>query len=57
MKATIEINSDSPNASAKFEVDGKTANYRDLTYEEQVKVLNALADFYTLFKKFLKEEE
>lgn len=52
--------------TVKLEIDGiagcvikkgrKTMQWEDLTREEQVSILKAFENFYTLFYRFLKEK-
>lgn len=51
------IREDSHNAGVSFYVGNKRVEWKDLTYHEQVKMLNAWAGMYELFYRFLKEED
>ena len=53
----FNIREDSNNAGVCFYIGNKLSEWKDLTYKEQVKVLNAWAGMYKLFYRFLKEEE
>jgi len=55
MKTIIETN-ETELASIKFEDEGKDVNWEDMTYNEQAKIINTMAQFYKLFYKFIKEE-
>ena len=52
----FEIREDSNNAGVVFYAGNKKVEWKDLTYKEQVKTLNAWAGMYELFYRFLKEE-
>ena len=51
------IREDSLNAGVCFYIGNKLSEWKDLTYKEQVKVLNAWAGMYELFYRFLKDED
>lgn len=53
----FSIREDSNDAGVCFYIGNKLSEWKDLTYKEQVKVLNAWAGMYQLFYRFLKEEE
>lgn len=57
VKATFEIREDYDNAGVVFYTGGKKTTWNDLTAKEQVRMLNAWANMYQLFYRFLKEEE
>ena len=50
------VGKDSDNAGVKFYVGNRAIDWKDLTYEEQIKTLNAWARMYQLFYYFVKEE-
>lgn len=43
-------------AGYEFFVDGKHKDWKDMTREQQIKVLNSLLSGFELFRKFLKDE-
>jgi len=53
---TITTFRDCDNSGAEIKKDGETIGWEDLTREEQIDLLNSMANMYNLFKKFLKEE-
>jgi hypothetical protein len=55
--AKFAIREDSHNAGVSFHIGNKLVEWKDLTYKEQVKMLNAWVGMYELFYRFLKEEE
>lgn len=57
IRSTFEISEDYDNAGVVFKIGNKTIGWSDLTYKEQVKMLNAWAGMYELFYRFLKEED
>ena len=57
VKATFEIREDYANAGVVFKVGNKIIEWKDLTYKEQVKMLNAWAYMHQLFDRFLKPFE
>ena len=57
VKATFGIAEDDNNAGVAFYIGKKIVQWNDLTYKEQVKMLNAWSGMYGLFYRFLKEEE
>ena len=56
VKATFEIREDYDNAGVVFYTGGKKVGWKDLTAKEQLKMLNAWANMYLLFYRFLNEE-
>ena len=57
IKMTIEVREDDNNAGAVITGDDKKLEWNDLTYEELARMLDAMAGFYKLFFRFLKEEQ
>ena len=57
VKATFEIREDYNNAGVCYYIGGKKVGWAELTAKEQVKMLNAWANMYQLFYRFLKEKE
>lgn len=53
----FNLREDSDNAGVVIYIGNKIVQWSDLTYKEQVKVLNAWAGMYVLFSRFLKEEK
>lgn len=43
-------------AGYEFYIDGQKTNYEDMTWEQQIKVLNSFSQGYNLFARFLKEK-
>ena len=41
-------------AGYKFHIDGKKVNWKDMSREQQIKVLNSFSQGYNLFIGFLK---
>lgn len=55
-KSKIEITWSGKNIGLCIKEGGKFVDWSGLTREDQLKVLNSLADMYGLFSRFLKEE-
>ena len=55
MKAIIEVN-ETNLAAIKFKKSNKDIDWKDLSMEEQIKILNAMTAYYNLYINFIKSE-
>lgn len=55
MKAIVEIN-DTDLGSIRFMTGRKAIEWKDMTRDEQIAIVNALKQFSELFQKFTKQE-
>ncbi len=53
---SITISNDGSNVGCIIKDGNKTIQYGDLTMEQQIVLLNSIADFHGLMKRFLKKE-
>lgn len=53
MKTIIETD-ETDMAGLSFEKEGDITNWKDLTREEQIKILNTFQAYYELYSKFIK---
>lgn len=51
----IEISFEGMLEGLKMTRDDKVIQWNDLSYDEQVRMLNCLARFFNMFKRFLKK--
>lgn len=55
--AIFEIQAESNISGVRFESEGKTLNFEDMTRLEQIRMLNGWASAHKLFYKHVKEED